>query len=56
LKTASGYIVPLPNNQFMYKNIGILLTILYQSFIVARYYCKLFGIKIYVLCLSYIHM
>ncbi len=31
LKTAFGYIVPLPNNQFMYKNIGILLTILYQS-------------------------
>ncbi len=26
----------------------------YQSFIVALYYCKLFGIKIYVLCLSYI--
>jgi hypothetical protein len=51
LKTASGYIVPLPNNQFMYTNIVILLTILYQSFIIALYYCKLFGIKIYVLCL-----
>jgi hypothetical protein len=51
LKTASGYIVPLPNNQFMYTNIVILLTILYQSFIDALYYCKFFGIKIYVLCL-----
>ena len=51
LKTASGYIVPLPNNQFMYTNIVILLPILYQSFIAALYYCKLFGINIYVLCL-----
>ncbi len=55
LKTASGYIVPLPNNQFMYTNIVILLTILNQSFIDALYYCKLFGIKNYVLCLmSYV--
>jgi hypothetical protein len=52
LKTASGYTVPLPNNQFMYTNIVILSPILYQSFIAALYYCKLFGINIYVLRLT----
>ncbi len=44
----SDYIVPLPNNQFMYTNIVILLPILYQSFMAALYYSKLFGINIYV--------
>jgi hypothetical protein len=47
------YIVPLPNNQFMYTNIVILLPILYQSFIAALYYCKTVRNK-YLCLMSYV--